>query len=299
MLVLPTNMPAITHLVLAPQGRLLAALGYGQPVVSLWHLPAGKPAPSLPITTSFTTFIRRETGVHFSADGSRLLLGGWDECLLFDLRSGECLAWGCPEWGGLRGTSLDGRFLVLLAGVGGELVLRLIRADPLDHPEEVWRVPQPNKASYESAVASNGLAVTWRYPGPHLVRWNLKGQVVGQTAKPESSWPLAFTPGDRYFLTRNRRSVFIWDTTNWNAKPKRVSSNTAQRINDVAMHPAGRHVFLASNDGSVKVGCLEQRKIVQAYQWDRGPVTAVAISPEGQLAAAACGGEVVVWDLDL
>jgi len=49
----------------------------------------------------------------------------------------------------------------------------------------------------------------------------------------------------------------------------------------------------------VNVASLEQRKIVQAYQWDRGPVAAVAISPEGQLAAAACGGEVVVWDLDL
>jgi WD40 repeat protein len=109
---------------------------------------------------------------------------------------------------------------------------------------------------------------------------------------------LAVTPDGRRLLGLGRRSVLVWEGLDLTRSPRKVSSDTRQEVNALAVHPAGQHALLTSNDGSVKLCDLVGRAVVRSYHWEVGPLGPVALSPDGTLAATAGGESVVVWDLE-
>ena len=64
--------------------------------------------------------------------------------------------------------------------------------------------------------------------------------------------------------------------------------------------PDGRHLLQVSADRTVRVLDVATGRLVKDYAWSAGCLNAVAVSPDGLLAACGgTGGKVVVWDLDL
>ncbi len=71
-------------------------------------------------------------------------------------------------------------------------------------------------------------------------------------------------------------------------------------IAGATLTPDGRHLLQASADRTVRVLDVATGRLVKDYAWSAGCLNAVAVSPDGLLAACGgTGGKVVVWDLDL
>jgi WD40 repeat protein len=74
----------------------------------------------------------------------------------------------------------------------------------------------------------------------------------------------------------------------------------AKHPQDLAVTPDGRHVLTVSNDKTVVVWDAATCQPVRTYDWKIGKLHAVAVSPDGTLAAAGGDtGKIVVWDVDI
>jgi WD40 repeat protein len=81
---------------------------------------------------------------------------------------------------------------------------------------------------------------------------------------------------------------------------EKVRTGTRTHYRRVAFHPDGRHLLAGNNDTTARLIDTHTWEVVRQYTWDIGSLNAVAISPDGALAAAGGQkGRVVVWDLDL
>jgi WD40 repeat protein len=298
MLLLKTKLNVFDHrsiglLAFSPDSSLLAGAGLYVPGVELWRLPSGEPGPRLKLPPSVHYF----TGLFFSGD-SRLLVGGWDGCAYFNPQTGGKQRGPAIAWGGLRGHSPDGRYLVLSSGRGNDLRVRLVLAEPPSSPKVIWDKRQPNLACRQAAVTPEGRTIGVR-SGKTLVLWDAGGTLQLEAPCPSYLGALVVTPGGKRLLGLTRRSILVWEDIDLKRRPRRISSNTTREVNGLAVHPGGDHALLASNDGTVKVCDLRKRAVVREYRMDLGPLIPVAVSPDGNLAATAAGETVVVWDLEL
>ena len=71
-------------------------------------------------------------------------------------------------------------------------------------------------------------------------------------------------------------------------------------VKGATLTPDGRHLLQVSADRTVRILDVATGQLVKDYAWSAGCQNAVAVSPDGLLAACGgTGGKVVVWDLDL
>ena len=81
--------------------------------------------------------------------------------------------------------------------------------------------------------------------------------------------------------------------------PRRVRNDNRKHFTALAYHPSGRLLFATSNDATVHAFDAHTLDRVNRFTWHLGELRAVAVSPDGTLAAAGSAtGDVVVWDLD-
>jgi WD40 repeat protein len=90
----------------------------------------------------------------------------------------------------------------------------------------------------------------------------------------------------------------------------RVLAGAAERLDAVAVTPDGRRVLAGGAAGTVRVWPMPDLtthgddpvppvSTLAALQWDIGPITSLAVAPDGLTAVAGGGsGRVVVWDVD-
>jgi WD40 repeat protein len=90
----------------------------------------------------------------------------------------------------------------------------------------------------------------------------------------------------------------------------RVLAGAAERLDVVALTPDGRRVLAGGAAGTVRVWPMPEPTTseaepappvssVAALQWQIGPITSLAVAPDGLTAVAGGGsGRVVVWDVD-
>jgi WD40 repeat protein len=70
-------------------------------------------------------------------------------------------------------------------------------------------------------------------------------------------------------------------------------------VRGLAFSSDGRTLLTASLDGTVKAWEPSTGRLRQTLEWDIGPLTALAVAPDGLTAATAGeSGRIVVWDLD-
>jgi WD40 repeat protein len=85
----------------------------------------------------------------------------------------------------------------------------------------------------------------------------------------------------------------------FNEKPVARNDNKRYFV-DLAYHPSGKYLAVASNDETVKFFDTTTWDLVRTFTWKTGKMRAVCFSPDGTLAAAGGEkGQVVVWDVDL
>ena len=74
----------------------------------------------------------------------------------------------------------------------------------------------------------------------------------------------------------------------------------SKQFTAMAYHPAGRHLYATSNDTTVHVFDTATWERVTRFTWHLGRLKAVAVSPDGTLAAAGGdNGDIVIWDVDV
>jgi WD40 repeat protein len=121
---------------------------------------------------------------------------------------------------------------------------------------------------------------------------------------PHETWQIASLPGhcsDMTWLSDNRLVLALRPgLATIDPHDIRIALQKAPECTVLRAHPSRPIVLTGGEDGTVRLWEISQRAIeLHSYDWNIKQVTAVAISPDGSLAAAgSSSGEVVVWDLD-
>ncbi|MBA4067013.1 MAG: hypothetical protein C0501_25545 [Isosphaera sp.] len=115
--------------------------------------------------------------------------------------------------------------------------------------------------------------------------------------------PLLFSPDGRHLVGSNDMTLLVWavpDGPGPLPAPRRVRNDTRKHFTGMAWHPSGRFLYVTSNDTTAHVFDAATWSRAGRFTWQMGRLRAVAVSPDGTLAAAGGdGGAVVVWDVDV
>lgn len=113
-----------------------------------------------------------------------------------------------------------------------------------------------------------------------------------------ASQQLHFHPHGEQVAGTNGMTLLAWELPAGGA-PRRVQNDNRKHFTALAYHPDGRRLFATSNDETVHVFDTHTLDRTTRYSWHLDRLSAVAVSPDGTLAAAgSANGDVVVWDLD-
>lgn len=126
------------------------------------------------------------------------------------------------------------------------------------------------------------------------------GEVIAQAkerALSNGAFALAFSPDSRSLVFTAGRTLFVWNTAT--AQETHRVQLTSKYFMDAAFTPDGRRLITVSKEGAARVWDTATWACERSFEWDVGPLRAVAVAPDGTRAAVAGdSGRVVVWDLD-
>jgi hypothetical protein len=161
---------------------------------------------------------------------------------------------------------------------GGRLVAGAARADRFF----TWEIVPLNQAFSRRLV----------------VRSALTGEVIdGIAAGVTYAMELAAAPDGSMVVFFRDSSLYAWRP---GGKVEKVRTGTLKHYRALAFHPDSRHLLAGNNDTTARLIDTQTWQITRQFAWDIGTLSAVAVSPDGTLAAAGgTNGRVVVWDLDL
>lgn len=306
---------ATTFPAFSPDGRFLAAV-WDHHQVAVWNLtdPTREPLVRVfPVGTGTVlclTFL--PDGRLFGADED----GGWSMVApltgTFRRPQGGEICNGCA-------VSPDG-----LLAVGCGWRLWRVHLDPRDVGQD--ELPRPRElADGFEMLAKRGdqplASVCWApdgqflavassarpLPGQELERQrvevrNLSGDLVrvaAETSAPSRSdlWPmpLLWTADGRHLVALFGRRLHVWAA---DTGAPVVEEGDREDVVSVAAAPDGRFVLTGDKSGAVVAHETSSGRVVRSLQLEIGPVTGLAVTPDGLTAAA--GGErgAVVFDLD-
>jgi WD40 repeat protein len=295
----------VLGLAFSPDGRAVAAAVHGRGVY-LWNLDGGGPPVCLNPSAS-----DRAQDLYFTPDGRGVGWLDWDGWKVYDRDA---------RWVTRHRLSEPGQISRLIPGPAGDRVFTqhifpefaLVgwRASGGGWERE-WEVPTRHLAVESLTVSPSGdqLALLvrsaadreWGDRHPDLeLRSAASGRVLAKAPYPyKIKGPLVVAPANRHVVGLHHQTIVVW-TAGAAAEPLQLRDTSRKFFSAAAFHPSGRYLFAARMDATVHVfdaagwGCRVR------YDWGIGPLRAVAVSPDGSLAAAGGNrGEVVIWDVDL
>lgn len=294
----------VASLAFAPDsGALVAACQYSAPV--LWPLPAtGEP---LRLLTSYVHTV----SFTFSADGNVL---GWvsgSKRNEYDRAAGTSrvveLTPGDERVQAQAVCGPDRRLVVRSVRVGRGGRFCAFAADGRGGWADLWG-REPNDQSFGEWMAGSPradrffayeLARGYGTGARRLVaRSTLTGDEVAHTPIPlHYILGMAMHPEGAGVVVFKDSSLYHWAA---GERVEKVRTGTLKHYNALAYHPDGRHLLAGNNDATARLIDAHAWQVARQYTWDIGRLTAVAVSPDGALAAAGGEkGQIVVWDLDV
>ena len=298
---------SVGSLTFAPDGRLIA-IGLVRRGVALYDLARGRPA--LELTSAADA---RDRPVAFSADGTRAYTVTAGGRTGFSTDTGARVEVGPddPDGNGgaaaFAGSARGDRLVTAQLVLHGRAVIRLNGwAEVGGEWTWLWRVDENGASNPAMAPSGNCLAYLDRRPSGASPRLRLilrdaaTGSEIATGAYPHPrNARLSFRPDGRQVVAPFETTLVVWDTR-MPGMPALVRNDSRQHFTAAAYHPSGRYLFTAGNDASVSVWDTEDWVRVKRFDWDIGRLRAVAVSPDGLLAAAGSDrGRVVVWDVDV
>jgi WD40 repeat protein len=295
----------VSALAFAPDGRALVASSVLS-VPTLWELPVvGAPVPlsnvPIPPSSAFT----------FSPD-ARVV--GWicgPRRFERDRGTPEARAAKLtPETEALVSQATcgaDQKLLVRTTNRGTGYRIRAFTPDGKDGWAEAWTVGPADDLNGRSIVGASRADrfFTWEilpfnqgYTKRVVMRSTLTGEMVDATTVGLSYiLGLAVAPDASMAIFFRNSSLHAWRP---GGKVEKVRTGTLTHYRALAFHPDGRHLLAGNNDTTARLIDTQTWQVVRQFVWDIGVLTAVAVSPDGALAAAGgAKGRIVVWDLDI
>lgn len=119
--------------------------------------------------------------------------------------------------------------------------------------------------------------------------------VIGETSIQQPANELVVC-GEQ-LLVRGKNSFHVWSADDLSVKPVQVKTGRTT-LTAIAADVSGRCLFTASGS-KVTRWDVSNWKPADTYDWQIGPITCLAVSPDGLTAAAGSStGKVVVWDVE-
>ena len=150
-------------------------------------------------------------------------------------------------------------------------------------------------------VARSALGDRWSENPRQVEVWDgVASRRLGTGEYPYGYAPtLLFSPDAAQLAGINDMTLHIWPVPQV-GQSRLIRNDNRKDFTAIAYHPAGRHLFASSNDETVHVFDTETWDRVRRFTWQLGKLKAIAVSPDGTLAAAGGeNGEIVIWDVDL
>jgi WD40 repeat protein len=117
---------------------------------------------------------------------------------------------------------------------------------------------------------------------------------------------LLFSPDAQQLVGFNNMTLLVWRIAENGdlGTPRLIRNTTRKQFTALVFHPSGRYLYVTSNggdanDATVHVFDTLTWTRVEQFVWHLGNMKAVAVSPDGMLAAAGGDrGDIVIWDVD-
>jgi WD40 repeat protein len=175
-------------------------------------------------------------------------------------------------------------------------------------PEEPYLFNQATKFTNAVTISPDGRTVITaesRSAGtagtrPLLVSRDGKtGLAIAEIGQSEASFDirLAVAPGNKALFAWDNSLLERWDLTAGRRTGKMAAPGRSH-FRGLAVHPSGRFLITVMGDGQARYWDEADLSLNQGLKLGVGKLDAVAVSPDGTLAAAGGDkGQVVVWDV--
>ncbi len=282
----------IGRLVYSPDGRMIAATGFGQ-AVTLWDTASGRLVHKFPLQS------QPSSGITFSPDGTLLAAGDWQACHLWDVATGK----------EVRRLKADRRNADSLAfSADGKTVACV----DLEGTLRLWDVA--NGAELRRVDCKQGVlwAVAFSPDGRRLATGGTDGSVCLwdanngrelhrlKEAQGRGVTRILFSPdGKRMFSSGmgSDETVHEWDPET--GRPVRDFGERRRGRLPVAL--SGDGTLLASGEFDGEIGLWDTASGREKQHWSAGnlPLWAVAFSPDGKTLASAGNNDsgIRFWDV--
>lgn len=305
MLVLKTAAAEVLDLAFSPDSRAVAAAVDGAHVF-LWNLDSPNIAPvRLDLGGKY-----RAGGLRFSATGRQVewqLTAGHrgydrddrDATTEYPSFLSTATAWKVGPASDLivSNHGMPEHFLAEWRFKGDDWVRQWLLSTRELSVESVTLAPAGDRFAMLTRPASPGR--WWDQPMRLEVRDLLTGALQGTGTYPYSyAGKLWFSPTGAAVVGIHEMTLLSWPLPA-GGDPRLARNDNRKHFTALAYHPNGRRLFVTSNDETVHEFDAVTLDRTNRYTWQLDRLSAVAVSPDGSLAAAGSAtGEVVVWDLE-
>jgi WD40 repeat protein len=259
---------------------LVGQMGGGGSVLSsthLWDMTTGQQVRTL--NTGVTSIV----AVNMSPNGHFILTGEWEKARLWNTDTGEEAGRFSRHASWVRAVafSADGRLVVTGSS---------------DHTARLWDAVTGKELQRFLGHTDGIDSVALSPDNKLLLTANLDGAVRlwdtatgAEIARKEATYPCAFSPDGKFYVTDSPRGATLWDTKSGNVVRVFGKPSDDSLVNAVAFSPDGKFVLTANDDHKLRLWDVGNGQEVRPFIGHEAHVHSVAFSNDGRWILSGSG----------